>query len=225
MYVTRTRIVLIAAAAAALTIAGCSDEPATNTEQTNSPASATTAARSDFNDADVTFLQMMYPHHAQAVEMAELAPQRTENQELLSLADAINQAQGPEMQQMTSLLQGFGKPAPTEGEHDADSGHSEGDQEGHGGHNGHEEDGGHEGHSSGMPGMMSPESMDALDEANGEAFDRMWLEMMIEHHQGAIDMAQTEIADGSNAEAKAMAEAITTTQQTEIDQMNGMLGR
>lgn len=203
MSVTRTRIVLVAAAAA-LTIAGCSDEPATNTEQTNGPAGTTTAARSDFNDADVTFLQMMYPHHAQAVEMAELTPERTQNQQLLGLADAINQAQGPEMQQMTTLLQGFGKPAPTEGEHGS---------------------GGQEGHSSGMPGMMSPESMNALTEASGEAFDRMWLEMMIEHHQGAIEMAQTEIAEGSNAEAKEMAEAIMDTQQTEIDQMNGMLGR
>lgn len=203
MFITRNRIMLTLAAAT-LALAGCGDDSADDTSatttQTGSPTtSATAATRSDFNDADVMFLQMMYPHHEQAVDMAEMVPQRSQNPELLALATAIEQAQGPEMQQMTALLQSFGKPAPTDGDH--------------GDHGDHQ-----------MPGMMSDEQMDALEAANGEEFDRMWLEMMIAHHQGAIDMADTEIADGQNADAKALAESIKTTQQAEIDQMNGMLG-
>ncbi|GEM29511.1 hypothetical protein NN3_05180 [Nocardia neocaledoniensis NBRC 108232] len=206
MFITRTRatIVALAAASSLLLAAGCSDDssdaPAHHSSTTTSasPTSATAGARTDFNDADVTFLQMMYPHHAQAVEMAKMVPSRTQNEQLIALAAQVEQAQAPEMQQITTLLTSFGKPAPTTG-------------------------GGHEGH--GMPGMMTAEQMSALEAATGAEFDRQWLEMMIEHHEGAVDMANTELTGGVNAESKQLATAIVSAQEAEISTMRGMLGQ
>jgi uncharacterized protein (DUF305 family) len=74
-----------------------------------------------------------------------------------------------------------------------------------------------------MPGMMSDEDMTALEEASGAEFDRMWMKMMIEHHQGAIDMAQDQLDEGANAEAKTLAQEIIDTQEAEIATMREML--
>ncbi|NEW35786.1 DUF305 domain-containing protein [Nocardia cyriacigeorgica] len=201
MFITRTRMLIAAIAAAALTVAGCGDDSTGTTETTTSAAATTTAStRTDFNAADVTFLQMMYPHHAQAVDMAKMVPSRTQNPQLLALAAEVEAAQAPEMQQFTTLLESFGKPAPTAGEH--------------GGHGGHE-----------MSGMMTPEQMTALENATGPEFDRMWMQMMIEHHLGAIDMANTVLAEGVNPDTKALANGIIAAQQAEIDQMRQMLGQ
>jgi uncharacterized protein (DUF305 family) len=216
MFTSITPIKLAAAAAAvAFVTAGCS---ANNSTSSTSPAtsgsttpsmsgsmpgmdhgtspSSSAATRTDFNDADVTFLQMMYPHHAQAVEMAKLVPGRSKNQNVITLAANIENAQGPEMQQMAALLQSFGKPAPTSSMQ-----------------------------MQGMPGMMTPDQMNALTALSGADFDRMWLQMMIDHHTGAITMANTELRDGTNPDAKKLAEAIIANQQAEITQMQGMLGQ
>ncbi|WP_159843085.1 DUF305 domain-containing protein [Nocardia sp. CY41] len=205
MFITRTRSVLVLAAVAAVSLAGCGDAETGHTTEhgtsTTTSAGPSTSARTDYNDADVTFLQMMYPHHAQAVEMAQLVPSHTDNQQLRALATQVEQAQAPEMQQITALLQSFGKPAPTT-------------SEGHGGHG-----------MPSMPGMMSAEQMAALRAASGPDFDRQWLTMMIDHHQGAIAMAETELADGRNAEAKGLAQAIIAAQRVEIEQMRIMLGQ
>ncbi|MFI9410759.1 DUF305 domain-containing protein [Nocardia gamkensis] len=202
MFITRSRSILAFAAIAAVSLAGCGDADTGHTTEhgTSTTASAVTSApaRAEYDDADVMFLQMMYPHHAQAVEMARLVPSHTDNPQLRTLATQIEQAQAPEMQQITALLQSFGKPAPTP-------------NEGHGGH--------------GMPGMMSAEQMTALQAASGPDFDRQWLTMMIEHHAGAITMSETELAEGRNADAKTLAEAIIAAQRTEIEQMRTMLGQ
>ncbi|MFB8281747.1 DUF305 domain-containing protein [Nocardia colli] len=204
MFISRTRTIstiVAGAAVTALVLTGCSDNDSMSGMDhgtSSTPASASApAARTDFNDADVTFLQMMYPHHAQAVDMAKLVPSHSQNQQLLALAANVEQAQAPEMQQITTLLQSFGKPAPTAG--------------GHGGHT--------------MPGMMSADQMTALQAASGPDFDRQWLTMMIEHHTGAVAMAETELAGGTNAESKTLARTIIDSQRAEIDTMRGMLGQ
>ncbi|MGV9543809.1 DUF305 domain-containing protein [Nocardia beijingensis] len=202
MFISRTRSALALAAVAAMSLAGCGDADTGHTTEhgpsTTASAVTTTPAHAEHNDADVMFLQMMYPHHAQAVEMARLVPSHTDNQQLRALATQIEQAQAPEMQQITTLLQSFGQPAPTA-------------TEGHGAH--------------GMPGMMSAEQMAALSAASGPDFDRQWLTMMIEHHTGAITMAETELAKGENPDAKALAERIIAAQRAEITQMRAMLGQ
>lgn len=203
--------VAVAGTAAAIALAACSPPsehastlPATSSSMPmsghNMPgmpgmSGSSTAPAANFNDADVMFLQMMYPHHAQAVEMAKLVPTRSQNQQVKDLATAIENAQAPEMQQMTTLLAGFGKPAPS-----ATMSHS-------------------------MPGLMTPQQMTELTGLSGAAFDKMWLQMMVEHHQGAITMANDELKNGINADAKKMAEAIVTAQQAEIATMNGMLAK
>jgi uncharacterized protein (DUF305 family) len=213
-------IVLAAAVAAALVVAGCTD---TASDTATSPTASSTAmsgsmpgmdhggssasappsaTRSDFNDADVMFLQMMYPHHAQAVDMAKLVPSRSQNQQVITLAQNIEKAQAPEMKQMTALLTSFGKPAPSA----EMSGH---DMPGMGG----------------MPGMMSAEQMNDLTGLSGKAFDQLWLQMMIDHHSGAVDMSNTELRDGTNADTKKLAQAIIANQQAEIAQMRGMLAQ
>lgn len=199
-------IAVAAATAAALTVAGCgNDTPASSSPTTSSMpgmdhgSTSTSAApnvtRTDFNDADVMFLQMMYPHHAQAIDMSKLVADRSQDQQVITLAQNIEKAQGPEMTKMTDLLQSVGKPAPST----EPSGH--------------------------MTGMMSTEQMTSLEALSGPAFDRMWLQMMIDHHEGAIDMSNTELQDGINPDAKEMAQAIIANQQAEITQMRGMLGQ
>jgi uncharacterized protein (DUF305 family) len=74
-----------------------------------------------------------------------------------------------------------------------------------------------------MPGMMSDAQMQELTAATGAEFDRLFLQLMIVHHQGAIEMADTELADGSNPAAVALAESITTSQTAEITEMQQLL--
>jgi uncharacterized protein (DUF305 family) len=76
-----------------------------------------------------------------------------------------------------------------------------------------------------MPGMMSDPDMGKLQGAQGAEFDRMWLRMMIQHHQGAIDMARVELAQGSDTDARTLAQKIIDAQQAEITEMNGLLGQ
>lgn len=76
-----------------------------------------------------------------------------------------------------------------------------------------------------MPGMMSDADTTHLQGMKGAEFDRMWLRMMVQHHQGAIDMARTELAQGGSADAKALAQKIIDGQQAEITEMNGLLGQ
>ncbi|MDV8022675.1 DUF305 domain-containing protein [Rhodococcus sp. IEGM 1330] len=207
----RTKVIasLAVAAASAFLLVGCSNDTTDSSmdghsmdSMSSAPMSSAQAdASAQFNDADVMFAQMMYPHHAQAVEMADMANGRTDNPEVLSLASAIAGAQQPEMDQMTTWLAEWGQPSPT-----ADMG-----------------DMGGMDHSSGS-GMMTPQDMDALMAATGPEFDRQWLTMMIAHHTGAIEMANTEIADGSNPDAQEMARTIVATQQQEIDTMQRLLG-
>ena len=75
-----------------------------------------------------------------------------------------------------------------------------------------------------MPGMMSSAEMDALVSAADAEFQDMWLEMMLEHHQGAIEMAKTEAADGKYADAVSLAESIEAAQEAEIEQIKQLLG-
>jgi uncharacterized protein (DUF305 family) len=159
-------------------------------------APATTAAA--HNDADVTFAQHMIPHHMQAVEMSDtLVTKQGIDPRVTELANQIKAAQGPEIQQMQGWLTQWGAPSmpPMSGNGDM----------------------------SGTSGMMSQQDMTALKDAQGVDAAKLYLTQMIAHHQGAITMAQVEIKDGQYPPAVEMAHAIVTTQQQEIDTMNGIL--
>ncbi|MEU8072410.1 MULTISPECIES: DUF305 domain-containing protein [unclassified Micromonospora] len=173
-----------------------------------STAGASASADATFNDADVMFAQMMIPHHQQAVTMADLAPTRASDPELKDLAARIKAAQDPEIATMKGWLTAWGKPTDLPGDHSMPGMSA---TPGHG--------------MPGMPGMMSEQQMAGLTAANGTAFDKMFAEMMIAHHKGAIDMARTEQADGRNPEAKALAARIASDQAAEVQTLQKILDR
>ena len=75
-----------------------------------------------------------------------------------------------------------------------------------------------------MQGMVDDATMTKLESLNGSEFDTLWLQSMISHHEGAIEMARAEITNGKNVDAKGLAQTIVDTQQAEIGQMKQMLG-
>ena len=147
----------------------------------------------EHSPADVTFAQQMVPHHEQALEMAKLVPERSGNDKVRGLAQRIEKAQDPEITRMNSWLKEWGAAAMQD-------------------HSGHD-----------MSGMMSGDDMAGLKKATGAEFDRQWLDMMIKHHEGAVEMAKTELAQGEDAEAKKLAQAIIDGQQQEITEMKDLL--
>ncbi|MGW1737979.1 DUF305 domain-containing protein [Nocardia sp. NPDC001965] len=188
---------------AAVVVTGCTDSgdtsPAADTAATSAVGgTATTSVAGDHNQADIRFAEEMIPHHRQAVEMAAMVPSHTENPEVIDLAARIQQAQDPEIATMAGWLQAWGVAEP--------------------------ETGGHSGMDHGsMPGMMTDEQMSQLEAARGPEFDRMWLTMMIAHHEGAVRMAETELAEGVNPDAQALARQVIDAQQAEIDRMRALL--
>ncbi|PSL51508.1 uncharacterized protein (DUF305 family) [Saccharothrix carnea] len=190
-----------------LVLAGCGNSDSgsgghdmgsmTGTTSPTNSTSAATAPSGGHNDADITFAQDMIPHHQGAIEMAELAQGRTSNAEVLDLASRIEKAQDPEIKTMTGWLNSWGA----------------------------------EVHTTGMPGMdhgsdmagMSDAEVDMLKQAKDADFDRMFLDMMIKHHQGAIDMSKAELQQGENPDARKLAQQIIDSQQSEITEMQGLL--
>lgn len=208
MFRIAARPALAVAVAFLFLIAGCSG---TAPQHDGHGGASTPAARpGTFNAADVTFASEMIPHHRQAVRMSELAGDRGTDPALTRLAAGIAGAQQPEIDRMSGWLRSWGEPVPG-----MPGGNGPG---GHGGHNGHGEHGG-------MPGMMTEHEMAGLERASGAAFDRMFAELMIRHHEGAIEMARTERAQGKHAAATALAGEIITVQQREIGQLRTLLRR
>ncbi|NDA82330.1 MAG: DUF305 domain-containing protein [Actinobacteria bacterium] len=123
-----------------------------------SSSSGTSDSTNALSSSEIDFLTMMIPHHEQAIEMSGLALTRSDDDEVLQLAEQIKNAQGPEISQMRSLLQEFGI------EENPSS------------------------HAAHMHGMLTDNEMRELETANGSAFDRLFLTGMIKHHEGAIDM-------------------------------------
>lgn len=200
----RRIILLTAATAAALTLTACGSNSSEHGAGHN--AAATTAApATDHVAADVTFAQGMIPHHRGAIEMADLAPTRAKSPQVRELATKIKAAQDPEITTMTGWLRQWGEP-------EAAVGMSE--------HSGHTMN---MGSSGGEMAGMSAEDMTMLASLNGPEFDRMFLTMMISHHQGAINMATAEQNDGRYGPAKELAGQIITSQRAEITQMQGLL--
>lgn len=198
-----------AAFAAALALAACGggDDPTISSGSDGGSVQASPVAGIDaeHNDADIMFITMMKPHHEAALGMAELAGARAESPLVKALADKIMAAQEPEIEMMNKMATAWGV--------DLESGAAE---------NG----GGHS--MSGAPSMADDSmsggnDMSALEPLSGKEFDREFLTRMIAHHEGAIEMAETELADGLNAQAKQMAADITESQAAEIEEMKSLL--
>ena len=211
----RSRLIggVLAATTAAVLAAGCSDSSNAPGAGTPTPAQSASAAPAaapvspEHNTADVVFAQGMLPHHTQAIAMSTQASTRAASQEVKDLAARIDQEQGPEIEQMNQMLDAWGAPRPQPGSTAMPG-------------------------MPGMPmgampmsGMMGEAQMQQLAAQSGPAFDRMFLQMMIEHHTGAVQMAQTEQAQGLNPQAEELARAIVADQQREITEMQDLLTR
>jgi uncharacterized protein (DUF305 family) len=195
--VTMLKTRLIAAATVLLVLAGCANDAVTSDRPVELGSASAAAGRSasGFNDTDVMFVQMMLPHSDQAVSMSDLLlDKRGVNSEVAALARQIREAQQAEIRTMDSWFEVMGRPQMEEGPH-------------HGG----------------LEGMLDENEMQQLDLANARDGQRLFLEAMIKHHTGAIDLAKREIADGQHPGPVELANHILTTQQQEIDDMTGLL--
>lgn len=203
------------AALVALTIALAVPLAACGDDTSQSPSDRRTAGNGDvYNDADVAFATEMIQHHAQALSMVDLADGRPLDPDVQQLTEDIRAAQGPEIETMTDWLTAWDQEIPPTMRDHSNAGHDmDGDMSDR-----------MDGMDSDMPGMMSAEEMDELQDASDAEFQDMWLEMMIEHHEGAIEMAEDEQEDGEFADAIALAETIESSQQAEIATMEGLLG-
>ncbi|WP_406045410.1 DUF305 domain-containing protein [Micromonospora sp. NBC_00898] len=152
------------------------------------------AAPPRFNSLDVWFVRMMIPHHQQALEMAALAPERAADPRVRAVADRIRAAQGPEIGLMRGWLAARDLPAEVPG-HDHGT----------------------------MRGMQSPEAMRRLAAARGADFDRLFVQMMTEHHQGAVAMATDLLKVGADLTMSEFANSVATEQGVEITRMRELL--
>ncbi len=199
------------AAATVLALAACGGAGQETGEDTGEAAGAGTSVEesTDHNQADVTFASEMIPHHAQALVMTDMTAGRELDKELTALVEDIRAAQAPEIELMVDWLQEWGEPVPETVRDHA-----------HGGHDG---DSGDPGDMPAMDGMMSEQQLGELEGASGTAFEELWLEMMVEHHEGAVAMAETELAEGSFQPALDLAGEIAASQSDEIALMERLL--
>jgi uncharacterized protein (DUF305 family) len=196
------------ALAASLVLGGCGSDmgrmsPSPSTSSAPSSSSSPAPAGAAHNDGDVAFASMMIPHHNQAIEMSDtLLAKSGIDPKITALAKKIKAAQGPEVAQMSGWLASWGEnPSPS----------STGGMGGMGGMN----------HGDGT---MSHADMGALKSATGNSAAQLFLTGMIKHHQGAVGMAQTELDQGQDPDAKKLAQDIIRTQKAEITTMNQLLG-
>lgn len=189
------RVLTVAILGLALVLAGCS------TGETGK------STGKGFNDTDVAFATDMMQHHAQALQMVDFTMGHDLDPEVQQLADDIRAAQTPEIEKMADWLLDWDQPVPETVRDHANA------------------DGGGMDMGSDMPGAMSDEDLQSLEQAEGTDFQQMWLEMMIEHHEGAIEMADEEQQNGEHPQAIALAEDIADAQAEEIDTMKNLLGQ
>lgn len=194
---TRPGALAAGALALALLLSACGS----GAHSSDASGSAASSAAESGPAADIAFAQLMIPHHQQAIEMADLALERPTSPEVNTLAQQIKGAQDPEIALMRGWLEVWGAPLEMEG--DDHSGHDMGGLT--------------------MSGMMTEEDMAALAAAEGAEFDRMWVTMMIAHHEGAVAMAEDVLATTANPEVTELAQAVIEGQTAEIATMRGLL--
>ncbi|MER6828407.1 DUF305 domain-containing protein [Streptosporangium sp. NPDC000563] len=171
--------------------------------QTLAASSMPTVADTLFTAADVLFMQGMIPHHAQALRMTDLVPSRSKNRDITLIAQRMQASQEDEVALMRRWLQDRDQKVP-----DANHDHS-----GAGGEL--------------MPGMLNEEQFAELKKATGKDFDRLFVQYMIIHHTGALQMVEKLFADGGGQETEIFTYAshVDADQRIEIDRMQKLLAQ
>lgn len=184
----------------ALALTGCADNSTAPSGQTTSSPQSSSASTA--TDADEMFVTMMIPHHQQAIDMADiLLAKDGADSRVIELAEQIKAAQGPEIDTMLGWLEDWGV------DYDPDSM----DGMDHG--------------SMGGDGMMSEEDMTLLEDADAAEASRLFLEQMIMHHEGAVDMARTALDDAQNSDVLDLAQQVIDDQTAEIATMQELLAQ
>ncbi|HSJ24552.1 MAG TPA: DUF305 domain-containing protein [Longimicrobiales bacterium] len=208
----RTRILVALLAAPLLTLSACATAGSGGAGSADPPllgAGAIPAPR-PYSQADVHFMAGMIPHHAQAVKMAALVPDRSSREDVKILAERMAVAQGDEIALIRQWLADNNEDVPP-----ADATHHVMD---HGGMQ----------HAMLMPGMLTDEEMAQLEAARGAAFDRMFLTLMIRHHEGAIIMVNDLFGAAGAAQDDFIykfASDVFADQTTEIHHMQQILAQ
>lgn len=157
-----------------------------------------------FNQADIQFLQLMIPHHEQAIEMAELVPFRTDRQELIEISEEIIEFQEAEILQISEWLVEAGENPYAH----LRMGHEQMIGEIEDMHSSEE-----------IEDVHNPEEMEQLRSLEGKSFDLEFASLMIDHHRGAIGMAEEVLEVGEDAKVTQLAEEIIEAQEAEITQL------
>ncbi|MEJ1923077.1 DUF305 domain-containing protein [Microbacterium sp. KHB019] len=185
----------------ALALSGCADNSTAPSSETTSPSQSSSASQA--TEADEMFVTMMIPHHQQAIEMADiLLAKDGADPRVVELAEQIKAAQGPEIDRMLGWLEDW------DVDYDPDS-----------------MGGMDHGSMGGDDGMMSEEDMTLLEDADAAEASRLFLEQMIVHHEGAVDMAQTALDDAQNPDVLDLAQQVIDDQTAEIATMEELLGQ
>ncbi len=182
----------------ALVLTGCADASAPTDETTASSEASSAPA----NEADEMFVTMMIPHHEQAVEMSDIVLAKDGlDPRVAELAQQIKDAQGPEIERMLGWLEDWGVEYDPDGMDGMDHGSMD----------------------DSMDGMMSEEDMAALEAADAGLASQLFLEQMIMHHEGAVDMAETALDDAQNPDVLELAQQVIDDQTAEIATMQDLL--
>lgn len=171
-------------------------------EPDRSPTGVRPASSPPHTEADVRFMQGMISHHRQALAMTTLVPERSTSESIHLLAERIEVSQADEIAFMTRWLESVGEQVPSPGMHDHSAGHEL------------------------MPGMLTQAELDRLAAASGPAFDRLFLESMIRHHEGALVMVGQLFASpgaGQAVDVFRFASEVDSDQRIEIQRMQSML--
>ena len=205
----RTSTITGALLAGGLLLAGCtpSEQPSNKPPVPGTPPPATAQAAGGEHGAedaeptgtDQEFAQQMLAHHRQAIDLAVLASKNGESSQVKDLATRIQQGQQPEIDQIKVWLGLTGGQKPGSAPEDS-------------------------GEHADMPGMQSPQKMQQLSQMRGADFDRAWSQVMVDHHQGALQMARTELEEGAAPQMRQIAEKVIATQQAEIDDLKKLAG-
>lgn len=196
----RTGVAVIALVVA---LTGCTVEPDAapiiapdtpgGSARTLAPSEASGAVPAPPNDADRKYVEMMIVHHEQALAMTRFAPERAANETVKGLAERIRYSQEPEIGAMKQWQRTNNAMSSHSGDHGS------------------------------MPGMATQDQLNALGAARGKDFDRMFLELMIKHHEGAIKMATDVKGAGTNVQVEEMADDVIAVQTDEINRMKALL--
>ncbi len=200
--------VAFVAVGAAVWSAACSGSPAVSDQSgpvdPRIPEHAViTGEPAGYNSDDVAFASNMIADHRQAIELLKLVPERSTNPALAALASEISAVQQPEINILKVLLVQWNENVELGDEVDGEERQA--------------------GPTPAMPVTVDDATMTKLASLRGAEFDALWLKSMISHHQGSLEIANAEIADGANADARALAKTMAAQQEAEIEQMKKML--